>query len=139
MVSYWRFLFLKSYYYLNFSSWGLLLNRSWVPVYQTMRRTSISWFNRKTLSIWTICRPRKKMFFRDFYFYDFRFKRNEVHGMEIVNNKCFSFVFFCFFFFCCWDETAHSLFCLCFYSLSRYSQLDGFSLTVFCFWKAIIT
>ena len=25
IVSHWRFLFLKSYYYLNFSSWGLLL------------------------------------------------------------------------------------------------------------------
>ena len=30
MVSHWWFVFLKSYYYLNFSSWGLLLNRSWV-------------------------------------------------------------------------------------------------------------
>ena len=26
----------------------------------------------------------RKCFFRDFYFYDFRFKRDEVHGMEKV-------------------------------------------------------
>ena len=27
----------------------------------------------------------RKCFFRDFYFYDFRFKRDEVHGMEKVS------------------------------------------------------
>ena len=42
-------------------------------------------FYRKTLSIRTKCRSREKIFFfRDFYFYDFRLKRDEVHGMEKV-------------------------------------------------------
>ena len=37
----------------------------------------------------------RKCFFRDFYFYDFRFKRDEVHGMEKV---------------CGWDFKAETLY-----------------------------
>ena len=69
----------------------------------------------------------KMPYFRDFYFYDFRFKRDEVHEMEKVccwdfkaetskNLSHLSYLQRChvFRFFAVGNETAHSCFCSCF-------------------------
>ena len=53
--------------------------------------------------------------FRDFYFYDFRFKRDDVHGMEKVCGWDFKAEvaknYVCLSFFAVGNETAHSCFC----------------------------